>query len=220
MSAEYRGIRSRAIAIPSACSCHSSRNSAKPVSTSSKIDDLSVNIVSAFLLHLEQNRSCSTATRNQRLAAIHAFAKYTGQCSPEHGEWCAQMRIVPFKRAWNTPVTYMEKDEMDELLRSPNRTTDRGRRDYALLLFLYNSGARASEAARVAIEDLTWDSTGTGSVKIQGKGRKIRFCPLWKTTMSELRLPSEAGCRQATVHQSIGEGITRFGIHASRRTPC
>ena len=180
-----------------------------------QIDDLSVNIVSAFLLHLEQNRNCSTATRNQRLAALHAFAKYTGQCSPEHGEWCAQMRIVPFKRAWNRPVTYMEKDEMDELLRSPNRTTDRGRRDYALLLFLYNSGARASEAARVAIEDLTWDSTGTGSVKIQGKGRKIRFCPLWKTTMSELRLlirGRDAG--KPLFINRYGEGMTRYGIHA------
>ena len=81
----------------------------------------------------------------------------------------------------------MEKDEIDELLRAPDRATEHGQRDYALLLFLYNSGARATEAAQVLIDDLTWDATGTGSVKIRGKGRKIRFCPLWKKTMAELR---------------------------------
>ena len=76
---------------------------------------------------------------------------------------------VPFKRAWRNPVPYMEKDEIDGLLRAPDRATGHGQRDYALLLFLYNSGARATEAAQVLIEDLTWDATGTGSVKIQWK---------------------------------------------------
>ena len=151
------------------------------------VDDLSAQIVSDFLAHLEQTRSCSVATRNQRLATLHAFARFTGERSPEHVGWCAQIRTVPFKRGWRTPIPYMEKDEVDALLRAPDRTTDHGRRDYALLLFLYNSGARASEAAQVLIEDLTRDSSGSGSVKIRGKGRKIRFCPLWKKTMAEIQ---------------------------------
>ena len=81
---------------------------------------------------------------------------------------------------------------MDALLRVPHRNSKLGQRDYALLL-LYNSGARASEAVRVAIEDLSWDSAGTGSVKIHGKGRKVRFCPLWKKTMTELRYLVQGG---------------------------
>ena len=56
------------------------------------IDDLSPSIVSGFLAHLEQARSCSVATRNQRLATLHAFARFTGESSPEHVEWCAQIR--------------------------------------------------------------------------------------------------------------------------------
>ena len=151
------------------------------------IDDLSPKIILEFLTHLEQTRSCSVATRNQRLATLHAFARFTGERSPEHVEWCAQIRRVPFKRGWKTPIPYMEKDEVDALLRAPDRATDHGRRDCALLLFLYNSGARATEAAQVFIEDLTWESSGSGSVKIRGKGRKIRFCPLWKRTMAELQ---------------------------------
>ena len=178
------------------------------------IEDLSPDIVSEFLSHLEQGRHCSVATRNQRLATLHAFARYTGSCSPEHVEWCAEIRSVPFKRAWRTPVPYMEKDEIDELLRAPDRTSEYGQRDYALLLFLYNSGARASEATRVAIEDLTWDPTGTGSVKLQGKGRKVRFCPLWKKTMAELRvLIPGRDLGQPLFLNRYGDAMTRFGIH-------
>ena len=109
----------------------------------------------------------------------------------------------------------MEKDEIDELLRAPDRASEHGQRDYVLLLFLYNSGARATEAAKVLIDDLTWDSTGTGSVKIHGKGRKVRFCPLWKKTMAELR-PLIRG-REASdplFLNRYGDPLTRFGVHA------
>jgi len=140
------------------------------------VDDLSVQIVSDFLAHLEQTRSCSVATRSQRLVTLHAFARFTGKRSPEHVEWCAQIRRIPFKRGWRTPIPYMEKDEIDALLRAPDRATEHGRRDYALLLFLYNSGARATEAAKVLIEDLTWESSGSGSVKIRGKGPAAMYC--------------------------------------------
>ena len=73
------------------------------------IDDLSPNVVSDFLAHLELNRSCSVATRNQRLATLHAFARFTGESSPEHVDWCAQIRQIPFKRGWRKPVSYLEK---------------------------------------------------------------------------------------------------------------
>jgi integrase/recombinase XerD len=109
----------------------------------------------------------------------------------------------------------MEKDEVDELLAAPDRNNEQGRRDYALLLFLYNSGARATEAVRVVIEDLTWDSAGTGSVKIHGKGRKVRFCPLWKKTMAELQpLIGGRDTTSTLFLNRYGEAMTRFGIHA------
>ena len=178
------------------------------------IDDLSPKIFFEFLSHLEQARSCTVATRNQRLATLHAFARYTGNCSPEHAEWCAGIRNVPFKRGWRTPVTYLEKEEIDALFQAPDRKSKLGQRDYALLLFLYNSGARASEAVRVAIEDLTWDSTGTGSVKIQGKGRKVRFCPLWKKTMTELQYLIRGGDPGRPLFLNrYGDPMTRFGVY-------
>ena len=120
--------------------------------------DVTAERVRQFLRHIEETRRCSTATRNQRLAAIHALARFVGERSPEHLEWAGQIRAIPFKKCGQTPVTYLEKSEMDALLASPDRDTSQGRRDHTVLLFLYNSGARADEAAQIMVGDLNSDT--------------------------------------------------------------
>ena len=127
--------------------------------THKQIDQLDIDHVSAenvrlFLQDLEETRQCSLTTRNQRLAVIHALARFIGQRSPEHIEWCGRIRAIPFKRTPKTLITYLEQSEMDALLAAPDRNTAQGRRDYALLLFLYNTGARADEAAQLSIGNL------------------------------------------------------------------
>lgn len=174
--------------------------------------DLSADLARLFLAHLEESRQCSIATRNQRLATLHALARFVGEHSPEHIVWCGQIRAIPFKKTTRIIIPYLDRPEMDALLSAPDRQTSQGRRDYALLLFLYNSGARADEAAQLIIRDLHLTSL---LVRIIGKGRKERQCPLWATTVEALaplianRSPSDRvflnRCRRP---------ITRFGIHA------
>ena len=118
------------------------------------IDDINATAVKAFLLDLETSRNGSVSARNQRLSAIHALAKFISLNSPEHVEWCRQIQIIPIKRSQKKLITYLEKSEMDALLNAPNKETEQGRRDYCLLLFLYNTGARADEAAQLTIADL------------------------------------------------------------------
>ena len=145
-----------------------------------EVAHVSVDSVRQFLQHLEQARSCGLATRNQRLAVIHAFARFVGEHSPEHIEWSGQVRAIPFKKAPKTSVTYLEKTEMDALLAAPNRSCVQGNRDYTLLLFLYNTGARADEAARLTINDLHLSQVPhreQSFVLIRGKGNKQRMCP-------------------------------------------
>ena len=179
------------------------------------IDDISPQVILAFLRHLESNRASRTVTRNQRLATIHAFARFVGERCPEHVSWCGHVRLVPFKRHDKGTVPYLEKNEMDALLSAPDQRTEQGRRDHAILLFLYNSGARASEAVAVTKESLQFDPTGVGSVKLNGKGRKVRFCPLWKSTMKELESLMRKGSETDSVFRNrYGEPLTRFGVHA------
>jgi integrase/recombinase XerD len=175
------------------------------------VTDLSAEVVRAFLAHIESERQCSTSTRNQRLASIHALARFVGAHSPQHVEWCAQIRMVPIKKGIATNVAYLEKPEIDALLAAPDRSSSQGARDHALLLFLYNAGARVSEAASLRIGDIDWHAR---SVRIVGKGSKERRCPLWANTIEQLRRLAAQRPNDAHVFLNRrGEPITRYGIH-------
>jgi len=178
-----------------------------------EVESLSPDVVRLFLAHLEETRRCSVATRNQRLAAIHSFARFVGARSPEHLSWCAAVAAIPFKRATKGAVPYLDKAEMDALLVAPDRHTRQGIRDHALLLFLYNSGARCEEAARLTVADL--DLGASAAVKILGKGNKVRLCPLWPATARTLRaLTAGRGQGEPVFLNRRGDPITRFGIYA------
>lgn len=175
------------------------------------VSDLSADRLREFLADLETTRHCSIATRNQRLAAIHALARFIGEHSPEHIAWCTQIRAVPFKRAARPLIGYLDKPEMDALLVAADQRTAQGQRDYAMLLFLYNAGARASEAAQLRVRDLNFASC---SVSITGKGGKQRHCPLWPLTVRTLTdLVGQRTSNEFVFLNRRAAPMTRFGIH-------
>lgn len=182
-----------------------------------EIDHLTAEHVRQFLQHLEEARGCSISTRNQRLAAIHALAHFIAKRGPEHIEWCGQIQAVPFKRTAKASIMYLETSEMDALLGAPDRNSPQGRRDYALLLFLYNTGARADEAAQLSIGDLRLAEAPRrdhSSVQIRGKGNKLRSCPLWTHTVRVLEvLVGEKAPTEHVFLNRCGRPLTRFGIH-------
>jgi site-specific recombinase XerD len=126
--------------------------------------------------------------------------------------WCSEIRAIPFKKAAKTVVGYLEKAEMDALMNQPDRRTSLGARDHALLLFLYNSGARADEAAKLKVGNL---QLGTSpSVRLHGKGDKFRICPLWPKTATFLtRLVANRNKNDAVFLGRSNQPLTRFGIH-------
>jgi len=177
-----------------------------------EVEDLSPERILAFLTHLETSRGCRVSTRNQRLAAIHALAQFIGGQSPEHVAWSGAVRSIPFKRAGKATIAYLEKPEIDAMLAIPDRTTPHGYREYALLLFLYNTGARADEAARLTLSGL--DLNSARAVTIVGKGNKTRTGPLWTTT-AKILAPLVAG-RTPSERVFLNrrrQPVTRFGIY-------
>src|SRR5215470_11830254 len=179
------------------------------------VEDIRADLLRRFMRHIEEVRKCSVSTRNQRLAAIHALATFIGERCPEHLPWCAATRAIVFKRGARVPVGYLEKNEIDALLDAPDDATWLGSRDRALLLFLYNSGARASEAARLAVGDLRMHSSEITQpfVELHGKGNKIRFCPLWASTARELQQLTRGQADDQRVFLSrYRKPLTRFGI--------
>lgn len=130
------------------------------------------------------------------------MACFIAERSPEHIAWFSEIRGIPFKRFTRNELTYLDKPEMDALFAVPDRRTQQGLRDHALLLFLYNSGACVSEAASLLIGDLNLTAGQIGDVRLRGKGRKMRRCPLWPATVNILlvlvrdRPPDQPGLPQ------------------------
>jgi integrase/recombinase XerD len=167
--------------------------------------------VREFLRHLEQVGHCSPATINQRLVSIRTWARFVGLNSPEELEWSRQIQTLHFKKHAAAPMQYLEKKEMKALLAAPDRGEEQGFRDYALLLFLYNTGARVSEAVRLSIGDL---DLVRPSVTLHGKGPRDRHCPLWKATAKVLsELVAGRVVTQAVFLNRCGQPLTRFGIY-------
>jgi site-specific recombinase XerD len=176
------------------------------------VEDLTPSIVRKFLDHLEHERQCSGVTRNQRLATIRSLARFIGMRSPIHLAWCADIRATPFKKTAKAVIGYLEKPEMDALLAQPDRRTPLGDRDHALLLFLYNSGARADEAAKLTVNNLQLGMQS--SVRLHGKGNKVRICPLWPITAASLsELVADRSKGDAVFLNRVNQPLTRFGIH-------
>ena len=176
------------------------------------VEDLTPFLLRRFLEHVERDRGCRETTRNQRLGAIHSLAKFIGQHSPEHLAWCAEIRAVPFKKTPTPAMAYLDKPEVDALLRTPDRRTGQGARNHALLLFLYNTGARVDEAAHVTVADLIRGASP--AVRLVGKGSKTRVCPLWAVTADALRrlVLGRAPHDRVFVNRR-GQPLTRFGIY-------
>jgi len=192
-----------------------SRKLRKPVDRVA-VCDLTSRLVLQFLAHLEEDRGCCARTRNQRLAAIRAFARFIASRDPAHVEWCGHIRAIASKRSMPPPIGWLTRPEMEAMLAVPDRKTNRGRSEYALLLFLYNTGARVSEATHLKVQDLQIGrrSGGHDLATLHGKGGKTRQCPLWPET--ERVLTDEIigrGAEDAVFVSRLGTPFTRFGVY-------
>lgn len=139
--------------------------------------------VRSFLGWLERERGCSPRTRNHRLAALKAFARYVAAVAPEHLERCRLVREVLPARFEHPQVKYLDDDEMVQLVGSVEGKA--ATRDRALMLLLYNTGARVQEIVDLDVGDFHDDTIPF--IQLRGKGRKERTCPLWSRTVEALR---------------------------------
>lgn len=198
--------------------------------TQVSVQQVDASLVREFLRHLEDERGNCVATRNRRLAAVRSLFRFIGRLDPELVDHAAQVCAIPDRKAPVPVIPYLSKPEVEALLAVPDRGTDQGRRDYCILLLLYNTGARASEAAGLTLADL--NLFGSPHARFLGKGSKHRLCPLWPRTVEILRQTIGTrldGPPAAPVFLSQRrEGLTRFGVYelvtrtareASKTTP-
>lgn len=147
--------------------------------------DLDEQAVLAFLDHLEADRNNKVRSRNLRLSAIRAFFRFVTVRDPTSVALASRILAIPVKRTSRPMLTYLTRTEMETLLDVPSRNTWLGSRDHALLLTMYNTGARASEMTGLRCGQIQFGDPTL--ILIHGKGRKDRAVPLWPQTSRVLQ---------------------------------
>jgi site-specific recombinase XerD len=179
------------------------------------IEDLDQKAILDFLDHIETTKACSIKTRNARLSAIRTFFKFIAREEPVLLHQAQTVRSITKKREPHKAMDYLNNSEMSSILSSIDLRSKTGARDKALLLLMFNTGARVQEVVDLKLADLRLDSCE--QVKLLGKGRKQRACPLWKDTVKALKLYLKTRSDRHKTQNSLflnanGDELTRFGI--------
>jgi integrase/recombinase XerD len=178
--------------------------------------DLSAERVRRFLSTLEAERANHIRTRNQRLSALRVFFNYLGTQVPEMLVEAERVAATPMKRVPPPETCFLERDDMTALFASLPTTGWWALRDRALLLFLYNTGARVQEVADLRVSHLELQTQPRAH--LHGKGNKWRVCPLWQETVALLQqLLAQSPSRNTADHPVFtshrGQALTRYGIY-------
>lgn len=180
------------------------------------LQDLTSERVRRFLIFLEEKRHNQIRTRNQRLAAIRTFFEYLARCEPTMLAEAQQVAAIPIKRTPPPQTIYLEHEEINTLFSGLPSSGPFALRDHALLLFLYNTGARAQEVADLCVSHL--DLAPQYRARLHGKGDKWRMCPLWEKTALLLQQLLQEQFPQPSPESPVftsrkGNPLTRFGIY-------
>jgi site-specific recombinase XerD len=178
------------------------------------IDNL---IIKEFLHWLETCKNVSTSTRNQRLAAIHSFFRYAQTENPEILFASQKILGIPFKKKQQHIIPHLTMDQLACLFEQPDTSTRRGRRDLALMVTLYDAGARVQELIDLKVNDVRLVQPAT--ITLTGKGNKKRNVPILAKTrsilesyMSENHLFDNGRQQNPLFNNSRYQAFTRPGI--------
>jgi site-specific recombinase XerD len=177
------------------------------------IGQIDASMAMAFLVHIENKRGNSARTRNTRLAAIKSFFRYLEYRQPAYLDQSRQIHAIPMKKTDQTLIDYLTREELKTLLDSPDRRTQSGIRDRAMLHLAYVGGLRVSELVSLRLDQ--FDPRTPASIHVIGKGRRERILPLWKETVTVLkdwlRIRCQTGDPELFLNAN-GRAMTRSGF--------
>jgi integrase/recombinase XerD len=178
-----------------------------------RLEDLDMPLVLRFLEHIENVRGNSVRTRNVRLAAIRSFVRYVSLREPAWLPNAQRILAIPTKRFDRPLVNFLTREEIETIIQAPDRSTWGGHRDQVMLATFYNTGARVSEVTRLSVDDVFLN--GQAYIRFQGKGRKERTTPMWKSTAKRFkewfsRIDKKTG--SPLFPNRNGQHLTRSGV--------
>jgi integrase/recombinase XerD len=175
--------------------------------------DLTYDRAVKFLRYLEENRSNQVRSRNHRLTVLRVFFNYMATRMPEMLLEAGRVTAIPTKRTKPPETHFLSREEIHTIFSNLSATGKFSLRDHALLLLLYNTGARVQEVADLCVVNLKLSAQPC--IHLHGKGDKWRVCPLWTETANLLNqlLKENHLSADSPVFASHGKALTRFGIY-------
>lgn len=137
-----------------------------------RLRDLRPDDVTRFLLQYPPCRPPHGALLH--VSALRSFLRFLFQEGDTDRDLSAAVPTVRRWRLVDVPK-YLKPAEVEALLKSCDRTSSVGRRDYAVLLLLARLGLRAGEVVRLELGDLDWRA---GELTVRGKGSVHDRLPL------------------------------------------
>jgi integrase/recombinase XerD len=158
---------------------------------------------------IETERRNHVATRNQRLAALHTFYRYIAVHHPEMLAEAERVEAIPSKRCPAPRTIFLEREEIDALFKALPKYGTHALRDRALLMILYNTGARVQEVSDLRVGDVDLD--GPFRVRLHSKGDKWRSCPRGRFQTASIGRSESPGLRPIRwiVYRKFGKRVTR-----------
>jgi site-specific recombinase XerD len=173
--------------------------------------------VMRFLSWIENERRCSISTRNQRLAALHAFFTYAQPLVPELLFQIQGILAIPMKKLHQAAMKFLSEEGVKVLLAEPDLSTKTGRKHLMILSFLFETGCRVQEVVDISVADAMYNANTVA--KLKGKGGKSRFVPLnadfvrlLKQYIEEFGLDHPAKSMEPLFSSHLWRRYTRQGI--------
>jgi site-specific recombinase XerD len=178
--------------------------------------DLGPDVILAFLEDIERERNNSVRSRNARLSAVRSFFRWVAVSRPDLAGLATSIRAIPTKRTDHRLICSLSKIEIQAILAAPDLNSPLGRRDHALLLTMYNTGARVSEITSMECRQIEF-GVRNNFIHLYGKGRKERTVPLWTRTADALRKLTREQSKPPDMPVFVNyrsETLTRNGVNA------
>jgi integrase len=157
----------------------------------------------------EWKRRYAPATVNQRLAAVRSFAQEAADALQiDQSEAAAIRRTRGEKQSGSKIGNWLQKSEVDAMLNSIDRSSVRGKRDYAILAVLFATALRRRELVELRVSTIQQRDGQWGFIGLRGKGGKIRniSLPNW------VRLAIDDWLSETHILQgALFRSISRYG---------
>jgi len=141
-------------------------------SDTSDLAHLTTADITSFILDDFRRRSIGSAKNT--VTALRSLLRYLHVQGNLDTDLASAVPAVAGRRGASLPKS-LAQAKVRQLLRTCDRRTHIGRRNYSILLLLVRLGLRAHEVASLKLDDVYWDR---GEIVIQGKGNREDRLPL------------------------------------------